>query len=136
MLDPSAIEFVGHWSAEGRRIAAASVVNTSGSTPHQQGLALVVNDSGKVAGAFSGGCVDGEIVQACDEVLATGKPRALRFGPDDSLLGTGGLVCGGAILVWIYQLSEEMACAGEAGSHAGESPAGRIRRFTTERDAR
>ena len=27
-------------------------------------------------------------------------------------------------------------CAGEAGSHAGESPAGRIRRFTTERDAR
>ena len=26
--------------------------------------------------------------------------------------------------------------AGETGSHAGESPAGRIRRFTTERDAR
>ncbi len=30
----------------------------------------------------------------------------------------------------------DTACAGEAGSHAGESPAGRIRRFTTERDAR
>ena len=27
-------------------------------------------------------------------------------------------------------------CAGEAGSHAGESPAGRIRRFATERDVR
>ena len=27
-------------------------------------------------------------------------------------------------------------CAGEAGSHVGESPTGRIRRFTTERDVR
>ena len=27
-------------------------------------------------------------------------------------------------------------CAGEASSHVGESPTGRIRRFTTERDAR
>jgi hypothetical protein len=28
------------------------------------------------------------------------------------------------------------ACAGEAGSHVGESPTGRMRRFTTERDVR
>jgi hypothetical protein len=27
-------------------------------------------------------------------------------------------------------------CAGEAGSHVGGSPTGRIRRFTTERDVR
>ena len=27
-------------------------------------------------------------------------------------------------------------CAGEAGSHVGESPTGRIRRFTTESDVR
>ena len=27
-------------------------------------------------------------------------------------------------------------CAGESGVHAGESPAGRIRRFTTESDVR
>ena len=27
-------------------------------------------------------------------------------------------------------------CAGEAGSHVGESPTGRIKRFATERDAR
>ena len=27
-------------------------------------------------------------------------------------------------------------CAGEAGSHVGESPTGRIRRFTTGRDVR
>ena len=33
-------------------------------------------------------------------------------------------------------VSPYSTCAGETGSHAGESPAGRIRRFTTERDAR
>ena len=70
-----------------------------------------MNDAGKVAGAFSGGCVDGEIALACDEVLTTGKPRSLRFGPDDSVLGTGGLVCGGEILVWMYQLSKELGRA-------------------------
>ena len=32
--------------------------------------------------------------------------------------------------------SHKPPCAGKAGSHVGENPTGRIRRFTTERDAR
>jgi hypothetical protein len=36
----------------------------------------------------------------------------------------------------IHFKSRIRVCAGEAGSHVGESPTGRIRRFTTERDVR
>jgi hypothetical protein len=38
---------------------------------------------------------------------------------------------------WGFQFKSRIrVCAGEAGSHVGESPTGRIRRFTTERDVR
>ena len=40
-------------------------------------------------------------------------------------------------MVFYLRLSSSSAvCAGEAGIHTGESPVGRIRRFTTERDVR
>jgi hypothetical protein len=46
------------------------------------------------------------------------------------------------LAAWLLRWQEKYpklcawVCTGETGSHAGESPAGRLRRFTTERDAR
>jgi xanthine dehydrogenase accessory factor len=108
MLEPKVIEAIAKWSNEGCQIATASVISTSGSTPHLQGLALVVNDKGELAGALSGGCVDGEIIEACDEVLATNIPKFLQLGKDDSFFGTG-LACGGQMNILVYKLSDDVA---------------------------
>ncbi|MFN8124996.1 MAG: XdhC family protein [Candidatus Nanopelagicales bacterium] len=100
-------EAVGAWSAAGQRIAAATVVRVAGSTPHQLGLAVVVNQSGDVVGAVSGGCVDGEIALACDRVLAGGAPEVLTFAEASDDLGSVGLVCGGELTVWVHRLGDD-----------------------------
>jgi xanthine dehydrogenase accessory factor len=98
---------VSAWCKTGRRIAGATLVRSDGSTPHQLGLALATVDSGETVGALSGGCVDADIVLACDRVLAGGPAELLRFGADDE--GTSALVCGGAITVWVHELAPAVA---------------------------
>lgn len=95
------------WHDAGERVAAVSVVETAGSSPRATGLALLVNGRGEIAGAVSGGCVDGIIVEACDEVLRTGASQSLFFAADQagqSEWGDIGLICGGSLRVWVYEL--------------------------------
>lgn len=95
---------VAAWSSAGLRMVGATLVRSEGSTPHQLGLTLVTNESGETVGALSGGCVDADIVLACDRVLAGGPPEILAFGADDEEIGLAQLACGGAITVWVHEL--------------------------------
>ncbi len=99
---------VASWSAADLRMAAATLVRSDGSTPHQLGLALVTNESGDTVGALSRGCVDADIVLACDRVLAGGPAEVLTFGAAEEEFGTG-LACGGVITVWVHELSRAAA---------------------------
>lgn len=92
---------VAAWIAADRRIAGATLVRSDGSTPHQLGLSLVVSEAGDTAGALSGGCVDADVVLACDRVLDGGPPEVLTFGAADD---GSRLVCGGVITVWVHEL--------------------------------
>lgn len=108
MFELSVREALCHWILQGRRIVAASIVATEGSSPHAAGLALVINDAGELAGAVSGGCIDGEIVEACEQVFKKNKPQRLQFGSDKNFFGAASLTCGGKIEVWMYELSKEI----------------------------
>lgn len=101
---------VAAWSAADLRMAGATLIRSDGSTPHQLGLALVTNESGDTVGAISGGCVDADVVLACDRVLACGPAEVLTFGADDGEFEAG-LVCGGVITVWVHDLSPDAASA-------------------------
>lgn len=91
-------------------MAGATLVRADGSTPHQLGLALVTAETGDTVGALSGGCVDADVVLACDRVLAGGPPEVLTFGAGDDS-GTSELVCGGVITVWVHELDRSVAAA-------------------------
>ena len=108
---------VASWAAADLKIAAATLVRSDGSTPHQLGLALVTSESGDTVGALSGGCVDADIVLACDRVLAGGPAEVLTFGAEDGQFDTG-LVCGGVITVWVHELSRAAADAITGASDA------------------
>ncbi len=108
---------ISAWCAAGRRIVGATLVSSDGSTPHQLGLSLVAVDSGEAVGALSGGCVDADIVLACDRVLAGGPAEVLRFGVDADV-GTSELVCGGAIPVWVHELTATVQQAISGGEEA------------------
>lgn len=59
---------------------------------------MAINEHGAVAGAVSGGCVEGAVAEAALELLRKGgEPRMLHFGIADSEAWDVGLPCGGEI---------------------------------------
>ena len=95
------IEEVDAWKARGDAVALATVVCVKRSAPRPPGAKMAINEHGDIAGAVSGGCVEGAVVQEADEVLRGGPPRLLHFGIADEEAWDVGLPCGGEIDVWV-----------------------------------
>jgi xanthine/CO dehydrogenase XdhC/CoxF family maturation factor len=95
---------IDRWRANGDRIAIATVVATRRTSPRPVGSKLAVSESGELAGSVSGGCVEGDVYLAAQDVLAGGAPRLITYGiTDDMALGIG-LSCGGEIDVFVEPL--------------------------------
>ncbi len=95
---------VEEWLARGDRVALATVIATRRSAPRPPGAKMAVNEHGSIAGAVSGGCVEGAVATAAYEVLESGEPRLLSFGIADSEAWDVGLPCGGEIDIFIEAL--------------------------------
>jgi xanthine dehydrogenase accessory factor len=92
---------VDAWTARGDRVALAMVVGVKRSAPRPPGAKMAINDRGEISGAVSGGCVEGAVVQAAEDVLAGAPPKLLHFGIADEEAWDVGLPCGGEIDVWV-----------------------------------
>jgi xanthine dehydrogenase accessory factor len=97
------LDEVQSWSEAGERIAIATVVDTRRSAPRPPGAKMAINERGEIAGAVSGGCVEGAVAEAALEVLRQGRPRLLHFGIADSEAWDVGLPCGGEIDVFVEE---------------------------------
>ena len=105
MQDPTEVlETALAWLEAGRNVAVATVVETSGSSPRPVGSNLVVAADGAFEGSVSGGCVEGAVVSAAQEVIATGEPRLIDFGYSDADAWEVGLACGGSIKVFVERI--------------------------------
>lgn len=89
------------WTARGERLALATVVGVRRSAPRPPGAKMLVNERGEMAGAVSGGCVEGAVVAIADGVIQGEPPRLEHFGIADDEAWDVGLPCGGEIDVWI-----------------------------------
>ncbi|WP_417672290.1 XdhC family protein [Roseibium sp.] len=89
------------WSAAGRKIALATVIETWGSAPRPIGSHLVIDSDGNFEGSVSGGCVEGAVVSEAIDVIETSKPTTLEFGVADETAWQVGLSCGGRIRVYV-----------------------------------
>ena len=98
------LDDLDRWRRAGRRVALARVVDIEGSGPRLPGAAMAVTDDGEVAGSVSGGCVEGAVVEAALEVLATGDRRLCTFGYSDDEAFAVGLTCGGTIRLFVEEL--------------------------------
>ncbi|HEU4979183.1 MAG TPA: XdhC family protein [Solirubrobacteraceae bacterium] len=114
------LEEIEAWSDRGESVAVATVVAVRRSAPRPPGAKMVVAGSGEIAGMVSGGCVEGAVVEVCEEVLAGGPPRLLHFGIADEEAWDVGLPCGGEIDVWVQRFEQrrfaELARAGGRGA--------------------
>lgn len=99
------LDDIDRWRAAGMEVAVARVVGLDGSGPRDPGAAMVVSESGEVAGSVSGGCVEGAVVTQALAVLAGEQPPGVvSFGYSDDEAFAVGLTCGGTIHVYVERL--------------------------------
>lgn len=97
------LDEVSAWTERGDRIALATVIDTQRSAPRPVGAKMAVTELGEIAGAVSGGCVEGAVVEIAEDVLDGAPPRLVHYGIADSEAWDVGLPCGGEIDVWIQE---------------------------------
>ncbi len=99
ILDP--LDHLALWARAGHGVALATVAATWGSSPRPVGSHMAVAENGDFAGSVSGGCIEGAVVDAAREVIASGKPRMLEYGVTNEAAWEVGLACGGRIQVLV-----------------------------------
>ncbi len=85
-------------------MALATVVTTWGSSPRPVGSKLAVDDSGRMIGSVSGGCVEAAVVETALTAIKTGASRLLEFGVSDDDAWEVGLACGGRVQIFVEKL--------------------------------
>ncbi len=103
--------------SNGSEVAVATVVRTSGSTPQKPGAKLLVRSDGSGVGTLGGGCVEGDIWFAAQELMKRGGPAEMRdYQLNEDLAAQDGLVCGGTM----YFLIDPIRRANDYLDYAGE----------------
>src|SRR3990170_207133 len=95
-----------NWLNADERVALATVISTWGSAPRPAGSAMAVSEHGGIVGSVSGGCVEGAVIQAAQEVLKSQRPQRLHFGVADETAWDVGLACGGKIDVFVQPMHD------------------------------
>ncbi|MGO3022814.1 MAG: XdhC family protein [Brevibacterium sp.] len=88
-------------SEEPQDVAVATIIETEGSVPRPAGTSMLVDAAGGIVGSLTGGCVEGAVLEACQDALATGNASVQGFGYSDEDAFAVGLMCGGRIDVLI-----------------------------------
>ncbi len=92
------------WLNRDGAVALATVIDTWGSSPVPVGGQMAIATDGTFAGSVSGGCVEGEVIVAAEDAIASGKAQTLTFGIADETAWRVGLPCGGRISVRVERL--------------------------------
>jgi xanthine dehydrogenase accessory factor len=93
------------WHQAGDIVAIATVTETWGSSPRPAGSRMAVSQSGRIAGSVSGGCIEGAVAEAAQQVMATGTTQLLDFGVTNEMAWEVGLACGGKVKVFVEPLA-------------------------------
>lgn len=92
--------------AAGRPVTLAVVVKTAGSTYSKCGTPLLLAQDGEYAGLLSGGCLEGDLLEHAQQIIADGRARLFSYdmrGPDDELYGLGA-GCEGAMDIFMMRV--------------------------------
>jgi xanthine dehydrogenase accessory factor len=119
---PRSIDVALAWLAEGRRVVAATLVETLGSAPLDPGATMLVDETGRVEGSVTGGCVEGALVEEAFGILAGAPPRVATYGISDEQAVGVGLMCGGTVRVFVCELREREPLEQARGAIAAERP--------------
>jgi xanthine dehydrogenase accessory factor len=103
-------------AAEGHA-ALATVIRRSGSAPQVVGARMLVYADGRTLGTVGGGAIEHQVLEACRQVLRTGKPRTVEA----HLVRDLGMCCGGAMEVFVEYLQAEARLIIVGGGHVAQA---------------
>ncbi len=89
--------------------AIATVVRVKGSAYRREGTKMLIDASGKQVCMISGGCLEQEVGEIAQQVMASGEPKVHFFDLDEDLVWGLGLGCGGAVDVYIEPFDKGLA---------------------------
>lgn len=89
-------------------MALATVVETWGSSPRPTGSMMIIDDQGAIEGSVSGGCIEGAVITAAGEIMASAEPKILEFSVSNDQAWDVGLSCGGRIRVLVESLAQKL----------------------------
>jgi xanthine dehydrogenase accessory factor len=98
-------ETLPEWLGSTAGVAVATLVETDGSAPLDPGATMLIDTGGRIDGSVTGGCVEAELFEEAQAVLAGGAARVLRYGISDELAGGAGLMCGGVVDIFVDDVS-------------------------------
>ena len=85
----------------GRPGSSAPTRGSTAAAPRGIGAKMAVSSGGSMAGSVSGGCIEGAVIDAAAQVMASGRPQLLEFGVSDEQAWQVGLACGGRVQVFV-----------------------------------
>lgn len=95
--------------AAGRSMALGILVHTVGSTYRKPGAMLLIAGDGEYAGLISGGCLEGDLGERAQAVIATGHATRVTYdlrNSDDLVWGLG-LGCEGAMHILLLRVGPQ-----------------------------
>ncbi len=101
---------------EATEAVLATVVAVEGSAYRRPGAKMLLNPDGGGTGSITAGCLEDEVRELADDVLAAGRPRVETWDltGDDDVWGLG-VGCNGVITVLLEPLTESYRPAVDAG---------------------
>jgi xanthine dehydrogenase accessory factor len=79
---PDALELLIASARRNEACALVTLVGLHGAAPRRIGAQMAVTAGGDVAGSFSGGCLDGSVIEDARRALDEGVSRRVRYGED------------------------------------------------------
>ncbi len=95
---------------QNKQIALATVVKVEGSSYRRPGARMLITEDGKITGAISGGCLEGDALRKALLAMAQNKNKLEIYdttGEDDATLGIQ-LGCNGIVYILFEPLQTMM----------------------------
>lgn len=85
----------------------ATIVSAKGSTPRKTGARMLIGRQGVIAGTVGGGCGEGEVIAAAQDLFEGARPTTVRVDLTDDFTTWSPAVCGGIMNVFIERANPE-----------------------------
>ena len=85
----------------------ATIVSAKGSTPRKTGARMLIGRQGVIAGTVGGGCGEGEVIAAAQDLFEGAPPTTVRVDLTDDFTSWSPAVCGGIMNVFIERANPE-----------------------------